>query len=175
MNLPPRSGWETGKHQANPPKEEDLQQGHKGRKRGTVNTFRSAVQKQSDLDAVETARVGASCSRPSNQHNQGESPWRHWRSHQAMTLSLCNPSPELEPGEHCVCTRSDLQVPSRGTLLSGVETAAVWQGQPIGSPCGAMVGPAAVSEAAGEPGCMLCMVPASFSSAPHRLQLLGQG
>lgn len=64
MNLPARSGWETGKHRANPPKEEDLQQGHERKKRGTVNTVRSVIQKQSDLDGVETKRVGASCSRP---------------------------------------------------------------------------------------------------------------
>lgn len=143
---------------------------------GGVSSVRSVFQKQSDLDTVETARVGAGCSRCSNQCSQGESPWRHRRSHQAMTLSLHPSSLQLEPGEHCTCTRHDLWVLSHSTLCSlGLrETEAVWQGQPTPSPT-YLVGSAAGSEAAGELGCTLCMVTASFSLAPLGLQPLCQG
>lgn len=140
-----------------------------------VNSVMSVFQKQSHLGTVKTARLGADCNRPSNQCNQGEGPWWHWRSHQAMTLSLHPSSPQLEPGEHCACTQNDLWVLGRHTLcyLGLRETEAGWQGQPTASPT-YLLGAAAVSEAAGEPGCPLCMVPAAFSLAPLGLQLLCQ-
>lgn len=140
-----------------------------------VNSVRSVFHKQSDLDTVETARVGAGCSRPSNQCNQGESPWRHQRSHQAMALSLYPSSPQLEPGEHCTCTQNDLWVLSRGTLLSGVKRDRSIVAVPAHCQPHIHGGSAAVSEAAGEPGCTLCMVPAPFSLGPLGLQLLCQG
>ena len=89
--------------------------------RGGQSTVSALSSRKSDLDTVKTARVGADCSRPSNQHNRGESPWRHRRCHQAMTLSLYPSSPQLEPGEHCACTQNYLWVLSHGTLLSGVK------------------------------------------------------
>ena len=54
-----------------------------------------------------------------------------------MTLCLYPSSPQLEPGEHCVCTQHNLWVLSRGTLcyLGLRETEAAWQGQPTASPC----------------------------------------
>lgn len=93
-----------------------------------------------------------------------------------MNLSLYCPSPQLEPGKHRACTENDLWVFSHDTLcyLGLRETEAVRQSQPTASPT-YLAGSAAVSEAAGKPGCTLCMVPASFSLAPLGLQLLCQG
>lgn len=168
-NLLPGSVWEAGE----PTKGRGPTPGAGGMEEGDSQQCRLTVP-ETDLDTVKTAKVGTDCSRLSNQHSQGESPWKHRRRHQAMTLPFY-PSPQLEPEEHCVCTQTDLCVLNHGSLLSGVKRdRSSATGSAHCSPTH-LARSAASSEAAGEPGCTLCVVPAPLSLAPLGLHLLCQG
>lgn len=142
----------------------------RGRRHGRRKQSSVHVVPETNLDTVKTATVGTDCSRLSNQCSRGESPWKHRRRHRP----LC-PSPQLEPEEHCVCTQNDLWVLNHGTLLSGVKRD--WSSETGSAHCSLthLARSAASSEAAGELGCTLCVVPAPLSLGPFGLQLLCQG